>query len=53
MTAQLFRRREQQIRLSLTQKGAWTEAVLFLETAGELPPQESGGESRTPGRPRR
>lgn len=45
----LFRRREQQIRLSLTQKGDVTEAVLFLETAGESQPQEPGGASRTPG----
>jgi len=31
----LFRRREQRIRLSLSQQGAWTDAVLFLETTPE------------------
>ncbi|QRN95038.1 hypothetical protein JRI60_39035 [Archangium violaceum] len=43
----LFLRREQRIRLSLSQRGAWTEAVLFLEATGQ--PQAHGLAPRRPG----
>lgn len=38
----VFRRREQEIRLSLVVKGDWVDAVLFLKTAGEPRPLEPG-----------
>jgi len=42
----LFRRREQELRLSLSQEGGWVEAVVFLKTAGEFPPLEPEPETR-------
>lgn len=38
----IFLRQEQEIRLSLSENGKWVDAVLFLRTAGGLPPLEPG-----------
>jgi hypothetical protein len=42
----VFRRKEQELRLSLSQQGGWVDVVLFLKTAGDLPPLEPEPETR-------
>lgn len=41
-----FSRKEQELRLSLSQQGGWVDVVLFLKTAGDLPPLEPEPETR-------
>jgi hypothetical protein len=43
---QVFHRKEQELRLSLSQEGGWVQVVLFLKTAGGLPPLEPEPETR-------
>ncbi|MCY1075214.1 hypothetical protein [Archangium lansingense] len=42
----LFRRQQQEFRLSLSQEGGWVQVVVFLKTAGDLPPLEPESETR-------
>ncbi|HEX5751069.1 MAG TPA: hypothetical protein VFZ09_32885 [Archangium sp.] len=43
---QVFQRQAQELRLSLSQEGGWVQVVLFLKTAGALPPLEPEPETR-------
>ncbi|KFA92860.1 hypothetical protein [Archangium violaceum] len=43
---QVFRRGEQELRVSLSQEGGWVQVVIFLKTGGEPPPLEPEPETR-------